>query len=152
SALARIYPVPDGVGSLNSTANPQPGVRWSESAMLDVHGLTDASGAPIVDGNGHVCINSSTLAALKGRLADAITAWNSQTPGQADVAVGVEDPSLSGGSNCSLGLAAVGQPVTMVQMSPDVVGAPSATGAVFAMELAHTQGDIPTSSSRMDQT
>ena len=42
--------------------------------------------------------------------------------------------------------------MAMAEIIPDVTGTPSPSGVIMAMEMAHTQGDIPTTSTRMSQT
>ena len=58
ASVGRAYPVPDGIGDLNSTADPQPGLRYAVAGLLDVHNVRDATGAPLVDATGKICVSS----------------------------------------------------------------------------------------------
>ena len=152
ATLGRIYPVPDGVGPLNSTAEPAEGIRYNLAGLMDLTGLKDASGKNLIDANGKICIDNPTFNTIKANLLNTLSAWNAANPGPADIVVGVVDKAIFRATGCSTGLAAVGQPVAMAEMIPDVSGAPSPSGVIMAMEMAHSQGDIPTTSSRMSAT
>ena len=135
ATLSRAFPVPDGVGDLRSTTTPAPGIRYTiNPTLLDI-------------GTNPYCGTAANFSAVKGQLAQFLQSWNTANPtAPADVVLGVVDGGRSSGasSGCAEGMAAVGQPLAWVRAIPDAAGVPSMTGALAALELAHTLGLVPT--------
>jgi CSLREA domain-containing protein len=140
--LSRIYPLRDGIASLTDTsaAAAAAGLRYSISpTLLDVSALM--SGTPSM-----FCGNTTNFATLRGLLAQFLQAFNSANPNTpADRVIGVGDQAITKGSSegCDEGRAAVNGNESWARLSYDATGAPSKTGAIMGMELAHTMGAVP---------
>ena len=149
AALSRIYPLPAGVSStLNTTTG---GVRYKLdlSAMLDVKSVSGA-----YDGNNKFCGTQANFdAGIKSLLTGFLSVYNSSitdTNQRADRVLGVVDKNISDGStssfNCAEAMASTNSPVAWVRAIPDQAASgktpavPSMTGALMAMEIAHTFG------------
>jgi Tol biopolymer transport system component len=132
--LSRIFPVPSGVGTLGSTTG---GIRYAITpTLLDVE-------TPF-------CGSAGTFDAIKAQLAQFLVSWNATNPNaQADRVVGAVagSKSLGGGSGCPEGMASLISPEAWVRALPDATNTVSMTGALFAMEVAHTFGLVPESRS-----
>jgi Tol biopolymer transport system component len=128
--LSRIYPVPSGVSTLGSSTG---GIRYAiNSTMLNVT-------TPF-------CGTGANFDAIKAQLAQFLLSWNTANPtAQADKVVGAawSGNSLGSANGCAEGMASVISPEAWVRAFPDNVGSPSMTGAVLAMEIAHTFGLTP---------
>ena len=134
--LSRIYPVPSGVGTLGGSSG---GIRYAiDPTLLNVP-------TPY-------CGTGGNFDAIKAQLAQFLVSWNTANPtAQADRVVGAisSDPAISSGgsSGCAEGMASLISPEAWVRAFPDTATAPSMTGALFAMEIAHTFGLVPASRS-----
>jgi hypothetical protein len=148
AALSRMFPVPGGVAStLTATSE---GIRYKLdlAAMLNVKAISGA-----YDPNGKFCGSQAVFDAIKGQLATYLAVYNASVanPAQrADRVLGVVDSAISDGStsqfNCAEGMASTNSPEGWVRAIPDqpksgsTPAKPSMTGALMAMELAHTFG------------
>ncbi|MBA2556506.1 MAG: CSLREA domain-containing protein, partial [Chloroflexi bacterium] len=132
--LSRIFPVPQGTGDLGGSVG---GVRYAiNPGLLDVGRLMTG---------GTFCGTGSNFNAIKGLLGQYLQTWNTANPdASADRVLGVVDESISrgGSSGCAEGMASVGSAEAWVRATYDRPGTPSATGAVIAMEIAHTLGMV----------
>ena len=132
--LSRIYPVPSGVGTLGGTTG---GIRYAiDPTLLNV--------------TTPYCGSGSNFDAIKAQLAQFLVSWNTANPtAQADRVVGAiaSEKSLGGSAGCAEGMASLVSPEAWVRAFPDAADAPSMTGALFAMEIAHTFGLVPASRS-----
>jgi hypothetical protein len=75
-----------------------------------------------------------------------LQSWNTANPGAtADRVLGVVDQSISQGASagCAEGMAAVNSSQAWVRVNYDQPGAPSTTGSLMGIELAHTLGAVP---------
>lgn len=149
AALSRIYALPGGVSStLNTTTG---GLRYKLdlAAMLDLRAVAGAYDT----GNKFCGTQANFDAGIKGQLAGFLSVYNSSItdPNQrADRVVGVVDKNISDGStstfNCAEAMASTVSPESWVRAIPDQAASgknppvPSMTGALMAMELAHTYG------------
>ena len=152
NTLSRIYPVPFGIS--NDIALNTGGIRYTiDPGLLNLRPL-----AGTYDPNGKFCGTSSNFNGIKGQLDTFLTTYNSNPANAthpADKVLGVVDSAISDGNtsayNCAEGMAATagqspGTPATeaWVRAIPDVAATrsqpaqPSMTGALMAMELAHT--------------
>ena len=148
AALSRIFPVPGGVSSTLGSATGGIRYKLDLSAMLDVKSV---SGAYV---NGKFCGTQASFdGGVKGLLAGFLSVYNSSitnTNQRADRVLGVIDKNISDGStstsNCAEAMASTSSPEAWVRAIPDQPAgggkpaAPSMTGALMAMELAHTFG------------
>jgi CSLREA domain-containing protein len=138
--LARVFPVRDGIASLADTSATAlaAGLRYSISpTLLDVSALMTA---------GRFCGNSANFATLRGLLAQFLQAFNAANPTTpADRVLGVGDQAVTNGvtQGCDDGRAAVNGNEAWARLIYDASGAPSRTGALMSMELAHTMGAVP---------
>jgi hypothetical protein len=156
AALSRMFPVAGGVAS--TLAPSSAGIRYKLdlAAMLNLRAISGA-----YDPNGKFCGTQATFDnAIKGQLATYLAVYNASVtdPAQrADRVLGVVDSAISDGStsqyNCAEGMASTNSPEAWVRAIPDQpkIGStpakPSMTGALMAMELAHTFGLDETTSS-----
>ena len=138
--LSRIFPVANGTSELIDVTRSA-GVRYTISpTLLDV-------GRLMVQGK--FCLNGTTFdGTVKGLLAQFLLSWNAANPNApADRVVGVIDEaiSLGGSAGCYEGVAVPNGTEAVVRAFRDVAppGTPSMTGALLAMELSHTLGDVP---------
>ncbi len=138
--VSRIFPVPDGVGSLTGTTG---GLRYSvSSGMLDLRGLLGSDGRFCGTGG-----SSGNFNAIKASLGQFLQSWNAANGGdhQADRVLGVVDGSFSNGSSggCAEGMAAIDSTEAWIRAVPETEGTPSQSGLVAALELGHTFGLVP---------
>jgi hypothetical protein len=156
AALSRMFPLAGGVAS--SLAPSSAGIRYKLdlAAMLNLKAIAGA-----YDPNGKFCGTQATFdGAIKGQLATFLAVYNASVtdPAQrADRVLGVVDSAISDGStsqfNCAEGMASTNSPEAWVRAIPDqprsgsTPARPSMTGALMAMELAHTFGLDETTSS-----
>jgi virginiamycin B lyase len=135
--VSRVWPLPDGVGDLASTATPVPGLRYTiDPTLINIGPL----------GGAKYCLSATGFNGLKGTLAQFLQSWNTANPrAPADIVAGVLDAAISNGSasGCAEGLGAVNAPEAVIRVVPDAPGTPSFSGGIAAMELAHTQGLVP---------
>jgi virginiamycin B lyase len=135
--ISRVWPLPDGVGDLTSTAKPVPGLRYTvDPTLINIGPLSGAK----------YCLTATEFNGLKGTLAQFLQSWNTANPNApADVVAGLLDAAISNGSasGCAEGLGAVNAPEAVIRVVPDAPGAPSFSGGIAAMEVAHTQGLVP---------
>ncbi len=133
--LSRLFPVPDGIGSLGSTTG---GVRYTiNPTLLDI--------APLLS-NGAWCGTGQNFDAIKAQLAQFRLSWNTANPeATADIVVGAIDGAKSGGltDGCAEGMASVVSPEAWVRAIPDARRVPSTTGALLGMEVGHALGLVP---------
>jgi CSLREA domain-containing protein len=138
--LSRIYPLRDGIASLTDTTTTglAAGLKYSISpTLLNVASLMSG---------GFFCGNSANFTTLRGLLAQFLQAFNSANPATpADRVLGVGDQAVTKGSSdgCDEGRAAVNGNEAWARLIYDATGAPSRTGALMGMELAHTMGAVP---------
>ena len=95
--LSRIYPVPDGVGSLTGTTG---GLRYGVSeGMLNIGGLLGTDGRFCGTGG-----SSGNFNAIKASLGQFLQSWNAANgaANQADRVIGVVDAAISNGSAAGL--------------------------------------------------
>jgi len=134
--LARMLPVPDGLTDLTATSG---GLRYSiNPGLLGVGSLMSG---------GKFCGTAGNFNTLKPLLAQFLQSWNTANPATpADRVLGVVDAAISNGGSagCAEGMASVSSPEAWVRAIPDGTS-PSMTGALMAMELAHTFGVVPRS-------
>lgn len=134
-ALSRMLPVPSGTGDLTGTTG---GIRYTiNPTLLDVSSMMSG---------GKFCGTGRNFDAIKGLLAQFLQSWNTANPSYtADRVLGVVDQAISNGgsSGCAEGMAAVNSPEAWGRAIYDQPGAPSMTGSIFAMEIAHTLGVVP---------
>jgi hypothetical protein len=136
--LSRIYPVPAGVEGLGATPAgiTVPGIKYSlNPSMIHV-------------GTGLWCGATTNLADVSTKLATALANWNSapaNVEGKADVALGVIDSrrTVASGSGCADGMAALDKPAAWVRVVAGADETSTQTGALIAMELAHTTKLVP---------
>ncbi|HET8784940.1 MAG TPA: CSLREA domain-containing protein, partial [Candidatus Limnocylindrales bacterium] len=138
--VSRIYPLPDGIGTLTNQAG---GLRYSvTSGMLDLGPLLGSDG--LFCGSGGSNGNFNAIKALLGQF---LQSWNAANGGanQADRVLGVVDAAVSKGSSagCAEGMAAIDSPEAWIRAVPEVTGTPSQSGLVAAIELGHTFGLVP---------
>ncbi len=138
--VSRIFPVPDGVGSLTGTTG---GLRYSVSpGMLDLSGLLGSDGKFCGTGG-----SSGNFNAIKASLGQFLQSWNAANGAnnQADRVLGVVDGSFSNGSSagCAEGMAAIDSTEAWIRAVPEASGTPSQSGLVAALELGHTFGLVP---------
>ncbi len=138
--VSRIFPVPDGVGSLTGTTG---GLRYSVSpGMLDLSDLLGSDGRFCGTGG-----SSGNFNAIKASLGQFLQSWNAANgpDHQADRVLGVVDGSFSNGSSagCAEGMAAIDSTEAWIRAVPEASGAPSQSGLVAALELGHTFGLVP---------
>ena len=141
ATLSRMMPVSDGVGALASTTGA--GVRYTITPSLIDLG---PNGLKLLDAEGKFCGTAANFEPIKGTLAAFLTEWNTANPtAPADRVVGIADEVVSRGAeaNCADGWATVKGSVGWVRALADRTGAPSMTGSLLAMELAHTLGLVP---------
>jgi hypothetical protein len=153
NALSRIYPVRFGIG--NDIAVGSGGLRYTlDPGLLNLKALPGT-----YDPAGRFCGTSSNFTGIKGQLDTFLNAYNSNPANAthpADKVLGVVDSAISDGNtsayNCAEGMAAtanasntsVAATEAWVRAIPDVAATksqpaqPSMTGALMAMELAHT--------------
>jgi CSLREA domain-containing protein len=135
--LSRMYPLRDGIASLTDTsATAQAaGLRYSVSpTLLDISTLMP---------NGVFCGNSTNFTTLRGLLAQFLQAFNTANPATpADRVLGVADQAITQ-NGCDEGRAAVNGNEAWARLIYDATGAPSRTGALMGMEVAHTMGAVP---------
>ncbi len=138
-ALSRIAPVADGVGPLGAGSA---GLKYQiNQSLLDLG--NGPNGLRLLNAQGQFCGNEAAFDAIKPRLLSALQAWNNANPSlSADRIIGVVDESISP-LTCYQGYAGILQPIAWARATSDKTGAPSNTGALFAMELAHTFGLQP---------
>ncbi|HVE62794.1 MAG TPA: hypothetical protein VNB94_03180 [Mycobacteriales bacterium] len=133
TALARMLPVPDGIGDL---ASPTGGLRYTINPSL-----LDLSSA--LNSDGKFCGTSSNFASLKPTLAQFLQSWNTANPqATADKVLGVvkDTRTLGSAQGCAEGIASVSSPEAWVRLIPDAPGVPSNAGSLMAMEISHTLG------------
>jgi CSLREA domain-containing protein len=135
--MSRIYPVPDGVGSLTGTAG---GLRYSVSpGMLDLRALLGTDGRFCGTGG-----STGNFNAVKASLGQFLQSWNAAngSANQADRVLGVVDAAISNGSalGCAEGMAAINSNEAWIRAVPELQGVPSQSGFVAALELGHTFG------------
>jgi CSLREA domain-containing protein len=139
--LSRMYPVRDGIVSLTDTsaAGQAAGLRYSISpTLLDIKAQL---GSDLL-----FCGNSLNFTTLRGLLAQFLQAFNSANPSTpADRVLGVGDQAVVKGSEagCDDGRAAVNGNEAWARLIYDQSGAPSRTGSLMGMEIAHTMGAVP---------
>lgn len=128
--LSRLFPVPDGVGTLGGTSG---GVRYAIDPTL----LNVPLGA-----DGKFCGTGANFDLVKSQLAQFLVSWNTANPGaQADRVMGAVWSGKSNGTpSCSEGMASLISPEGWVRAIPDTATTPSMTGALLAMETMHTFG------------
>ena len=178
--LARVLPTADGptgvgdVGDLTSTAA---GLRY----RIDDANLIDLGPAGLnVMENGAYCaykngVNNFSVNPNVGKqsVTDKLLAylqdWNSKNPGaQADRIMGVMWQTASKGAEggCAEGVAVMNGRVAYSRLLPDKlvqdpayptdptrkISAPSITGSIMGMEIAHTWGSVATDDARRDGT
>jgi virginiamycin B lyase len=135
--VSRVWPLPDGVGDLASAATPVPGLRYTiDPTLINIGPLSGAK----------YCLTATEFNGLKGTLAQFLQSWNTANRNApADVVAGLLDAAISNGSasGCAEGLGAVNAPEAVIRVVPDAPGTPSFSGGIAAMELAHTQGLVP---------
>lgn len=152
TTLDRIYPVESGTGDLSSSTG---GVRYTIdlAAMVDLKSIANAYNPT----SGRFCGSQTNFDAIKGQLSQFLQTWNAQNPSAAaDRVVGAvyggtntsANPGISdgGSSGCAEGMAGISSQVAWVRAIDDVTGrtpAYSWTGAIMAMEVAHTFGLAP---------
>lgn len=153
STLSRIYPVESGIGDLGSSTG---GIRYTINlaAMVDLKSIPNAYNLT----TGHFCGSQTNFDAIKAQLAQFLQTWNTQNPNAtADRVIGavyggnntVATPGISdgGSSGCAEGMAGINSQVAWVRaIDENTVARPpmhSWTGAVMAMEIAHTFGLVP---------
>ena len=141
-SLSRMLPVADGVTSPIKASSPA-GVQFSlvPSIAVDL--------APIMtlkNKDEWFCGKASNFTPIKDSLATALANWNSSNSGaKADVALGVVWHEISGSSadGCAQGWASVSSGEAWVRLTPGTTAAPSPTGALMGMEIAHTFAAVP---------
>ena len=134
--LSRIYPVPEGVGSLTGTSG---GLRYSVSpGMLDLRDLLGTDGRFCGTGG-----STGNFNAIKASLGQFLQSWNAANgaANQADRVIGVVDAAISNGSalGCAEGMAAINSNEAWIRAVPETQ-VPSQSGFVAALELSHTFG------------
>jgi hypothetical protein len=140
--LSRIYPTPSGVADLTAATG---GLRYvvDTATMVDLRSISGAY--TTIGGFTRFCGTSVNFSAIKGVLAQFLLTHNNANPGAtADRVVGVVGGNTSTGSRisfgtedgagCADGMASVSSAESWVRLTPD----PSRTGALMAMEVAHT--------------
>jgi CSLREA domain-containing protein len=135
--MSRIYPLPDGIGTLTNGVG---GLRYSvTSGLLDLKALLGSDG--LFCGTGG---SSGNFNAIKALLAQYLQSWNAANgaANQADRVLGVVDAAISKGSSagCAEGMAAVNSPEAWIRAVPEAQGVPSQSGLVAALEMGHTFG------------
>jgi CSLREA domain-containing protein len=135
--LSRIYPIPEGVGSLTGTSG---GLRYSVSpGMLDLPRLLQTTGRFCGTGG-----SSGNFNAIKASLGQFLQSWNAANgaANQADRVLGVVDAAISDGSQqgCAEGMAAINSNEAWIRAVPELPGVPSQSGLLAALELGHTFG------------
>ncbi|MHB8512242.1 MAG: hypothetical protein ACYDCC_08660 [Actinomycetota bacterium] len=157
STLARIFPVPNGVGELCPPPSPgstdpgcdpsqEGGIRYhlDLAAMVNLRSPLLGTGAYI--GNPpEFCGNGGNFDGIKRQLAAFLESWNTLHPNnQADDVLGVVDVAITAPvTSCVDGMGAVYDKEAWARAIPDQPGAPSRTGATMSMEIAHTFGVVP---------
>jgi CSLREA domain-containing protein len=137
--ISRIYPVPDGIGTLTNGVG---GLRYSvTSGLLDLKPLLGSDGRFCGTGG-----SSGNFNAIKALLAQYLQSWNAANGAgnQADRVLGVVDAAISNGSaaGCAEGMAAINSPEAWIRAVPETDGTPSQSGLVAALELGHTFGMV----------
>jgi len=136
--LSRIYPVPAGVGTLGGGSG---GIRYAiDPTLVNV-------------GPNSFCGTGLNFDSIKAQLAQFLVSWNTANPtAQADRVVGAISSDLNSNgvaisngasTGCADGMASVISPEAWVRAIPDTASTPSMTGALLAMEIAHTFGIVP---------
>lgn len=156
--LSRLYPVPTGLDELTSTTA---GIRrhWDSTAAINLSAVPNGANPPVslLNLNGMYC--GGSFGNILAPALDAIKqAWNSQNPNSpVDKVLGVVDEASSNGSGCPDGVAEYPTVNTSTGlMSPATssyvracyslcanASGISITGALMAMEIAHTMGVVP---------
>ena len=152
TTLARMFPVPDGIGDLRGAADTG-GVRYSVNpTLLDTSAIDPATGTrPLLDpATGKFCGTASNFNFLKGKLSQFLQSWNTLNAtvpsATADRVMGVVDETVSlgaAGHPCAEGYAALGGNQSWARLSAGTPSFPSISGSVMAMETAHTMGVVP---------
>ncbi len=151
--LSRIYPLRFGVS--NDIAVGRDGLRYTlDPGLLNLKAISGT-----YDPNGRFCGTSSNFTGIKGQLDTFLNTYNSNPANAshpADKVLGIVDSAISDGNtsayNCAEGMAAtsnasntsIAATEAWVRAIPDVAATkslpaqPSMTGALMAMEIAHT--------------
>ena len=137
--VSRIYPLPEGIGSLTGTTG---GLRYSVSpGMLDLRSLLGTDGRFCGTGG-----SKGNFNAIKASLGQFLQSWNAANgaSNQADRVLGVVDAAISNGSaqGCAEGMAAINSTEAWIRAVPELQGVPSQSGFVAALELGHTFGMV----------
>ena len=154
TTLARLLPVSDTTGDLKSLAG---GVRYTITpTLLDLSKPTAAFPQGLLNAAGKFCGKSTNWSSLQPLLSQFLQSWNAANAANpaatADRVLGVvsERVSLGSSDSCAEGYAAVPTvPSTVpanqawVRVIADTSTVPSMTGALMAMEIAHTLGAVP---------
>lgn len=128
--LSRIFPVPEGTGSLAESTGG--GIRYTLdlAALVDVSKFMTSGVAP----SAKFCGDDSNGSEVQGKLANFLTQYNTANPGKtADRVLGVADTAIS--SACFEGYAGVVAKEAWARTS-------SVAGSIFAMEEAHNSGAV----------
>lgn len=132
--LARLYPLPAGVGELGGTG----GLRYSVTPTLLDLGATGLNLMP----TGKFCGTGSSYDLIKAQLAQFRLSHNTVNPNaQANRVVGVVDPAvaLAPPNPCFEGMSVVNSQEAWA------LALPNKTGQLVGLELAHTLGLTPPS-------
>ncbi len=136
TTLSRIFPVPDGTGDLSGTTG---GVRYSiNPSVLDIRSLLRA--------DGKWCGTELNWSAIKATLAQHLQSWNTANPNAtADVVVGAVSSTKSGDGTegCAEAMSIPASPQMWVRSIPDARRAPSISGSLLVMEMAHYLRVVP---------
>lgn len=136
TTLSRIFPVPNGTGDLAGTTG---GVRYTiNPTLLDIRAL--------LGGDGKWCGTELNWTSIKAIMAQHLLSWNTANPtATADVIVGSVSSTKSGGGSagCAEAMSIPGAPQMWVRSIPDANRAPSISGALTVMEMAHYLRVVP---------
>jgi uncharacterized repeat protein (TIGR01451 family)/CSLREA domain-containing protein len=136
TTLSRIFPVPDGTGDLTGTTG---GVRYTiNPSLLDIRS--------VLGSDGKWCGTELNWTAIKSIMAQHLQSWNTANPNATvDVVVGAVSSTRSNGGSagCAEAMSIPGSSQMWVRSIPDERRAPSISGSLLVMEMAHYLRVVP---------